>query len=75
MFNLLEFGRMTIAIAKKLEVKPEEVTQEFIDKMRERMRADEQFESMVDEQKTNDVWDNKCRRWAQEILAEQSSLR
>lgn len=66
-------------ISEGLGVKPEQVTIEFVHEMRKRMYNDPLFAH--DTEDANDLgpakreqWNQKCRKWAQEILSEGVAL-
>ena len=69
-------------ISEDLGVKPEQITSEFIEKMRERMYKDPQFQfdrsseflhdpdvQLMDFEESK-VWRKKCQSFAQEVLKE-----
>jgi hypothetical protein len=74
-------------IAEDTGILPEEVTLEFIRKMRKRMYEDSQFQLDMSSESQRDPsvsvptaakaeqWNKKCCKWAQEILQQVSTAR
>ncbi|GEM_PF-6568503 len=63
-------------IAQDLEIEPEQVTPMFIHEFRKRMYADPQFracepgQSFLQTSTDREIWHNKCKAWAKQIITE-----
>ena len=57
--------------AKDFGVKKEQITPEFVEKIRKKMHRDHQFGKKIELGTPEEIqWRKKCRDWAQEVLKE-----